>query len=407
MTFAVIIIGGGAAGFFTAAVLSEARPDLSILVLEKTGHPLAKVRISGGGRCNLTHAQYDPHLLVENYPRGSRELLGPLTRFGPAGVVRWFEQHGVPLKTEPDGRIFPQADDSAAVIDCLAAFVAPGRARLWQGAAVQKISPAADGLRISLADGQQLDCRRALLATGGDRQGFRLAGGAGHTIVPPVPSLFSLKIPDPRLQDLAGVSVPDTALWLEGSRRPQRGPLLITHWGLSGPAVLRLSAWEAHPLAAQGYRAGLRVNWLPAHTEETLTQALLDARSLHPRQKITHHDPTGYLPQRLWNRLAEAALGPHQATWGAASPATLRALAQALTAGRFDVAGKGPFKDEFVTAGGVDLKEVDFKTMHSRVLNGLHLAGEVLNIDGLTGGFNFQNAWTTAWVAAQAMATAL
>lgn len=406
----LLVIGGGAAGFFGALAAAEVQPGLRVLVLEQGAQPLAKVKISGGGRCNVTTSITDPAALVAWYPRGSRELRGPFTRFGPADTMAWFEARGVRLKTEPDGRVFPVSDESQTVIDCLLAEARRLGVRWQVKAGARALEKIDDGFAVEASGGQRWMARQVLLAPGGgSAAAYRLAAGLGHTIVPPVPSLFTFNIKDAWLEGLAGVSVPAAHLRLaaHGERFEAAGPLLVTHWGLSGPAVLRLSAWGARALAAEGHTGDLRVNWLgEAKTEDVLAQLLAEKKA-HPRQQVAKHNPLGGLPARLWARLVLLSGIPETQTWADTSNKTLRTLAEELTAGEYAVQGKGVFKEEFVTAGGVSLKEVDFRTMESRVFPGLFLAGEILDIDGLTGGFNFQSAWTTGWLAGRAAGAAL
>lgn len=401
----VSVIGGGAAGFFGAIACAEASPDCRVTLYEATAHPLAKVRVSGGGRCNVTHACFEPRELSRRYPRGGRELTGAFSRFQPRDTIAWFGARGVELKTEADGRMFPVTDDSRTIIDCLTEAARKAGVRLRPQCGVKAVERAGDGFRLTLTNGETADAARVLLATGGNKTnaGFEIARGFGHTIEPPVPSLFTFHIDDPRLKDLAGVSVEDAATAVAGTALKERGPLLVTHWGLSGPAVLKLSAWGARLLAEREYRFVLRVNWAPRFNAETARAELERARTAEPRKQLTTWSPLG-VPLRLWERLVVAAGFAPTATWTGAGNAALRALAAQVTEAEFAVTGKSLFKDEFVTCGGVRLSEVDFKTMQSRLVPGLHFAGEMLDIDGITGGFNFQAAWTTGWLAGQAMA---
>ncbi|HVN56176.1 MAG TPA: NAD(P)/FAD-dependent oxidoreductase [Anaerolineaceae bacterium] len=411
MEWDLIVVGGGAAGVFAALAAAEANPNLRILVLEKGSLPLAKVKISGGGRCNVTHACYDPDRLVEFYPRGGRELLGPFHRFQPADAMRWFEERGVALKTEADGRIFPISDSSQTIIDCLLGHARRLGVQLRAHAPVERIQPPDEGtpFQVELRGGETLAARKVLLASGGGRGGMALAASLGHTIQPPVPSLFTFTIQDPRLTGLAGVSVERTRLRLVEVGLEEEGPLLITHWGLSGPAALRLSAWGARALHSAHYRTDLRINWIPFAAPEEVSRALSQTRAVAPRQRPFAHVPAGIeapgarLPLRLWQRLVAAAGFGETDTWAQASNQVVARLAGELTGGLYRIQGKGEFKEEFVTCGGVALDEVDFRTMESRVCHGLYLAGEVLDIDGLTGGFNFQSAWTTGWLAGKAI----
>ena len=433
----LIIVGGGPAGFFAAlACAAGASPTspFKILILEKANRPLGKVLVSGGGRCNLTHACYDPAQLVTYYPRGGVALRGAFTRFQPADTMAWFEQRGVRLKTEADGRVFPVSDQAQTVVDCLLEAAAQAGILLRTRASVAAVSAvpvavlggesSANPLPIRLpkhftltlaGSSETFTARCVLLATGGESGSLALAQGLGHTLAPPVPSLFTFTVHDARLQGLAGVAVDPVGLALlaedgsplRGAGMRQLGPLLVTHWGLSGPAVLRLSAWGARELHGCAYQAGLRINWLGEMRQEQALDALRAYKESHARQKPAVHAPFDCLPQRLWARLVGAAPFSPEQNWGDLSKAAMQALAGELTAGRYAIQGKGPFKEEFVTCGGVRLEEVDFKTMESRRLPGLYFAGEALDVDGLTGGFNFQNAWTTGWIAGTAAAAAL
>ena len=398
----VIVAGGGAAGFFAAIACAERNPAARVTICEATARPLAKVRIAGGGRCNLTHACFEPDELARHYPRGGRELRGPLHRWGPRDTVAWFEGRGVALKTEADGRMFPATDDSATVVDCLL------RAARGAGVALRTrcgIRAARAGFTVELTSGETMACDRLLLATGGGAAGggLEVARALGHAIEPPVPSLFTFHVDDPRLAGLAGVSAGDVEVSVPAARLRERGPLLITHWGLSGPAILRLSAWGARPLHDCGYRFGLVVNWVPSPGPDQVLAGLMRLRTEWPRRQAAARAPFD-LPQRLWERLTAAAGVAATTPWTSVSNEALRALAAQLTQGSFAVAGKSLFKDEFVTCGGVRLAEVDFQTMGSRRCPGLYFAGEVLDLDGVTGGFNLQSAWTTGWIAGQAMA---
>ena len=416
----VIIAGGGAAGFFAAIACAEANPGCTVTLYEATAHPLAKVKVSGGGRCNVTHACFDPRELVRHYPRGGRELLGAFHRWQPRDTVEWFAQRGVVLKTEADGRMFPVTDDSQTIVDCLHAAASRAGVRVVLRTGIKQVergvpdalSKNASGgrvppFRVILTTGETVAADRLLLATGGHQAnaGFGIARELGHTVEPPVPSLFTFHVADPRLLDLAGVAVAEAVVAVRGSALTERGPLLVTHWGLSGPAVLKLSAWGARELHAAGYRFTLVVNWAPSYNPESAQAELARARTAHPRKQLGTWCPLG-LPLRLWEKLLAAAGIPATAPWNTVANAALRTLAAQMVAGEFAVAGKSAFKEEFVTCGGVRLSEVDFKTMESRLVPGLHFAGEVVDVDGVTGGFNFQAAWTGGWLAGQAMAGA-
>jgi len=401
-----LIAGGGAAGFFAAIASAECNPGAEVTICESSPRPLTKVRISGGGRCNVTHACFDPKELVRGYPRGARELLGPFHRWQPRDTVAWFEERGVALKTEEDGRIFPITDDSATVVDCLLASAERAGVRLRTKTAVADArARPGGGFEVRLNTGETIACDRLLLATGGGREsaGLAIARSLGHAVEPPVPSLFTFHVDDPRLQGLEGISVPDAAVSLAGEKLAARGPALVTHWGLSGPAILKLSAWGARELAARDYRFTLALSWRADLTPEGIREELAAARTAHPKRQVSGWNPFG-LPGRLWERLAAAAGVPPACPWNAVSKAAQQALAAEIAGGTYAVTGKSLNKEEFVTCGGVRLDEVDFKTMQSRRVPGLYLAGEVLDIDGITGGFNLQSAWTTGRIAGLALA---
>jgi predicted Rossmann fold flavoprotein len=401
----ISVVGGGAAGFFAAIAAAEAGPACAVTLYEATAHPLAKVKVSGGGRCNVTHACFEPRDLVMRYPRGSRELLGAFNRWQPRDTVAWFEARGVTLKTEADGRMFPVTDDSQTIVDCLTGAARTAGVVLRTQCGVKTAArDATGGFELALTTGEVVTCDRLLLATGGNKSnaGFEIARAFGHTIEPPVPSLFTFHCNDPRLQDLSGLSVADAATAVAGTALQERGPLLVTHWGLSGPAVLKISSWGARALHDCGYNFKLQVNWAAQFNPESLRAELERARAANQRKQVATWSPAG-LPFRLWERLVAAAGIGTGTTWAGAGNAALRALAAQVCEGEFAVTGKSLFKEEFVTCGGVRRTEVDFKTMESRLVSGLFFAGEVLDVDGLTGGFNFQSAWTTGWLAGNAM----
>lgn len=406
----VVVIGAGAAGLFGAIACAEANPNLSIHIFEAGREPLTKVRISGGGRCNVTHACFDPAVLVNHYPRGRNALRGPFTRFQPQDTVAWFAQRGVALKTEADGRMFPTTDDSGTIVDCLLGEARRLGIQLYTGAPISQVDHDSDGFGVKVKGGGMWRCDRLLLTTGSSPAGYRLAESLGHSLVPPVPSLFTFNVKDPALHDLAGVAVDPVVLKLivEGEKPlTQTGPLLVTHWGLSGPAVLKLSAYGAIALHRQRYQAILEVNWLPDLSQDQVRQRLLDLKQDQGKRLVISFPPFP-LPRRLWQYLLQHRLGLEaDLTWANLTKGNLQALVTELTRGQYAIGGKGVFKEEFVTCGGVNLREVDFKTLESRRCPGLHFAGEILDIDGITGGFNFQNAWTTSWLAGQAIAQSL
>ena len=426
------MIGGGAAGFFGALAAANANPKAKVTLLEASHQPLAKVRISGGGRCNVTHACFDPALLVQNYPRGGKPLRGAFSRFQATDTIAWFKTHGVKLKTEADGRMFPTTDNSETIVDCLMETARASGVEVRIGApvvAVKYLSGETQPLQdsgggstgkampcpydwglgtqftIVLKSGETLQCDRLLLATGSNPVGYKIAQELGHTIEPPVPSLFTFNVQDEQLRELAGVSVPNVRLRLSTGGKTQleqTGPLLITHWGLSGPAVLKLSAWGARILHDSHYQATLLIDWLPDVNPEQVRQKLPQVKSEAAKRAISLHRGVD-LPHRLWQYLISRAGISPETRWAEVSKAGLNQLVTELTQGQYTIKGKGVFKEEFVTCGGVHLKEVNFKTMESRIVPGLYFAGEILDIDGVTGGFNFQSAWTTAYLAGNAM----
>ncbi|MHB1305626.1 MAG: BaiN/RdsA family NAD(P)/FAD-dependent oxidoreductase [Limisphaerales bacterium] len=402
----VIVVGGGAAGVFGAIAAAESAPDRRVLVLEKSAEFLGKVRISGGGRCNVTHACFDVRELVTRYPRGGSALIGPFQRFQPQDTVSWFEARGVPLKTEPDGRMFPITDRSETIVECLLTTARRAGVELRANFGVESIQRRdRGGFQVRLSQGESVEAGRVLLATGGCRAlaGGRLVEELGHTLVPPVPSLFTFNLETPWIRELAGVAVETTEVSVPGTELRARGPLLMTHWGVSGPGILRLSAWGARDLHGLNYRFPLLINWLPDRLPESVS-AELDVRRREQGARCVVNSPAGGLPGRLWERLVLAAGLTREQRWSNLSRASQQRLVGQLRATELPVTGKSTNKDEFVTCGGVPLGEVNFKTMESRRCPGLHLAGEMLDLDGLTGGFNFQAAWTTGWIAGHAMA---
>jgi predicted Rossmann fold flavoprotein len=403
----VAVLGGGAAGFFGAIACAEANPHLTVLLIEKTGKLLSKVRISGGGRCNVTHAADTAAQLVQHYPRGQKQLKEPFKQFGAPDTVRWFAERGVQLKTEPDGRMFPITDSSETIAQCLLEAARRAGVHIWLHTTAEHIEPLAEGgLRLTLsgAHAQTLVVSRLLVATGGAPKTDQYAWlrQLGHSIQEPVPSLFTFNVPNSPLRELPGVSVPHARVRVTGEKLEYEGPVLVTHWGLSGPAVLKLSAWGARRLHELQYRSTALINWVPPHTEETLRQFLLEFREQHGKKGVVNNPLFG-LPQRLWRTLAEqAGIGP-ETRWNELPTKLQNRLIESLLRTALPVRGKTTYKDEFVTCGGVVLGEINMQTMESRRVPGLHFAGEVLDIDGITGGFNFQAAWTTGYLAGRAM----
>jgi predicted Rossmann fold flavoprotein len=403
----IAIAGGGAAGFFAAIACARANPENEISIYERGPEFLTKVRISGGGRCNVTHACFDPRAMSERYPRGERALISPLHRFSPADTVAWFEAQGVKLKTESDGRMFPVTDSSRTIIDCLMREARAAGVRLLLRKGVEHArANAQGGFDLTLNSGEIIACDRLLLATGGSRSGggAEIAQSLGHTALPPVPSLFSFHVSPPWLQRLPGVAVPNVEASVQGTRLRERGPLLITHNGVSGPAILKLSAWGARILHGFDYRFVLQVNWLPEFSEEDLRTQMQSIRRSNPNRRV-HNSALAPLPARLWEQLALTAGIDNEMRWTSLPRTNANEFCRLLERTQLDVNGKSLNKEEFVTCGGVSPREIDFKTMESRITPGLYFAGELLDVDGITGGFNFQAAWTTGWIAGHAMAT--
>jgi predicted flavoprotein YhiN len=440
------IVGGGAAGFFAALACAETQNRAEIFILEKTSHFLSKVKISGGGRCNVTHACFDEREFATRFPRGERALIAPFQRFQARDTVAWFAAHGVKLKTESDGRMFPVTDSSQTIIDCLLHAARTGGVKLMANCGVESVIKKPDGrFELTLAgnvspslppkeeragvrrplkpnplaptlsppgqeEGEEsvsgkIVCNRLLLATGGCRKPAlgQLAVSLGHTLEPPVPSLFTFHIETPWLRELAGISVESVEASVPDAGLCERGALLVTHWGLSGPLILRLSAWGARKLHERNYSFSLHVNWLPHLNEEKLVVEFQRRRHSQPARQIVN-SPVPPLPARLWEHLVLASGISGEMRWSALSRAAQHQLVQQLRRTGFSVNGKSLNQEEFVTCGGVRLSEVNFKTMESRICPGLFFAGELLDIDGITGGFNFQAAWTTGWIAGRAMA---
>jgi predicted flavoprotein YhiN len=438
----IVIVGGGAAGFFAAITCAEVAPDAEVIILEKSAQFLSKVKISGGGRCNVTHACFEARELTACYPRGGRALLASFKRFQASDTVAWFGARGVKLKTEGDGRMFPVSDSSQTIIYCLMNAAKTAGVKLRLNCGVERVTKLPDGgfevelerrtpirpegfvgVQASACSGgtlkrelqragpetgapnEKISCDSLLLATGGCRAAAagQLAVSLGHKLEPPVPSLFTFHIATQWLRGLAGVSVEAAEVSVPGAKLRERGALLATHWGLSGPVILRLSAWGARELHDLDYKFPLQINWLPQLGAEKIAAEFQSRRDSQPAKLIVN-TPLAPLPSRLWEQLVLAAGISRDTRWAALSRAAQHQLIQQLIRTEFQVTGKSLNKDEFVTCGGVRLGEVDFKTMESRICPGLYFVGELLDIDGITGGFNFQAAWTTGWIAGRAMA---
>lgn len=399
----IVIVGGGAAGFFAAITCAEAAPGADVTILEKSPRFLSKVKISGGGRCNVTHACFDARALAAHYPRGDRALIGPFKAFQPEDTIEWFRKRGVEMYTQEDGCLFPLSDSSQTIIDCFVTAAQNAGVKLRANAGVEAISHADGVFTLTLAGGETIQAEQVLIATGGCRTAAmgQLAVSLGHTLEPPVPSLFTFHIEVPWVRELAGIVIEPVEAAAVGLR--ERGILLFTHWGVSGPVILRLSAWGARKLAEASYHFPLTINWLPGLTHEALQGRLTHLRESSPA-KLVVNTPIAPLTARLWEALVLAAGVARETRWAALSRAQQHALVSQLLRTELPVSGKSMNKDEFVTCGGVRLGEVDFKTMQSRIVPGLYFAGELLDVDGITGGFNFQNCWTTGWLAGNAMA---
>lgn len=406
----IVVVGGGAAGFFTAINAAENCKAKGIAahvsILELSGSTLKKVKISGGGRCNVTHNLFETRAFCERYPRGAKELLSAFQRFQAKDTVEWFAKRGVPLVAEDDGRMFPNTNTSETIIQCFLDSAKAAGVHLQLNHKVESVRRQEDKLVVEIKNGEQIMADAVMIATGSSAPGYELAKNLGHTITELAPSLFSFKVEDPLLADLSGLSFEnaEVKLLIDGEKPfTESGPLLITHWGVSGPAVLKISAWAAREMLRSDYRAELKVNWMGM---KRLDDVLLLVKRIRSEavKSLIHNIYPEQLAKRFWLKVLAKAEVPEDKRWGDVSNKELQRIAEILFSSEFKVLGKNRYKDEFVECGGVSLKEIDFKTMQSKICPGLYFAGEVLDIDGLTGGFNFQNAWTGAWIAAQNMA---
>lgn len=396
----MLIIGGGAAGFFAAINIAEQNPQLNVAILERGNEVLTKVKVSGGGRCNVTHAEFIPQELVFNYPRGEKELLGPFHQFMTGDTIDWFEKRGVPLKVEEDGRMFPITDSSQTIIDCFLKEAKKHRVEVLMNHAVKTLQKESEVFMVETNHGL-FSSKKVLIATGSNPKIWKLLEGLGHTIVNPVPSLFTFNIKDERIKDISGVVVHNVLISVIDIDLESNGPLLITHWGMSAPAILKLSAFGALEFAKRDYKFEIAINFINQSHEDCVNTLKTSKQELAKKTvfKSTQFD----LPKRLWQKLILASKMSHETRWADLNKEQLEMLALQLTQAIFKVDGKSAFKEEFVTAGGVELKEVNFKTFESKLIPNLYFAGEVLNIDAVTGGFNFQNAWTSGFIAAKSM----
>lgn len=394
----IIIVGGGAAGFFTAINIAEQNPNLKVTILERGKDVLTKVKVSGGGRCNVTHAEFIPQELTRNYPRGEKELLGPFHTFMTGDTIAWFEERGVALKIEEDGRMFPESNSSQTIIDCFLNEAKKHNVEVLKNQAVINVENTVSGWNIETRD-NQFSCDKLVIATGSNPKIWRLLETLGHRIVAAVPSLFTFNIKDNRINDIPGVVAQDVTVEIIENGLSSEGPLLITHWGMSAPSILKLSAFGALDLAKRNYKFQIKVNFI----KQALETTVLDLKDL--KQSLSKKAVIKYtqfnLPKRLWAKLVLASGILAETRWADVNKTQIEALASQLTEAIFNVDGKSTFKEEFVTAGGVDLTEINFKTFQSKKYKTLYFAGEVINVDAVTGGFNFQNAWTGAYIVSQ------
>lgn len=399
--FDIIIVGGGAAGFFTAINIVEKNPKLKVAILERGAEVLQKVRISGGGRCNVTHAIFEPNELVKFYPRGEKELRGPFHQFCSGDTIEWFEQHGVELKIEADGRMFPVSNSSQTIIDCFLKATQKLGISVLTGQSVQSIfnlEVSGENLWKIETQTENYLSEKLILATGSNPKVWEMLQIFGHAVVSPVPSLFTFNIKDSRIKELPGVAAQVTVK-VKDTKLTSTGPLLITHWGMSGPAILKLSAWGARILHDKNYQFTIFVNWLNDEDTADVEKKLKELKQEHAKKSVSKKSPFE-ITNRLWESLVLASGIEVETKWADLSKTQLQNLANQLTNATFQVNGKSTFKVEFVTAGGIDLKEINFKTMESKLHKNLYFAGEIVNIDAITGGFNFQNAWTSGFILA-------
>ena len=401
----LIVVGGGAAGFFCAVNAARLSPTLEVVIVEKTSKLLSKVRVSGGGRCNVTHACFSIAEMIKKYPRGATFLKKAFHHFFTTDTINWFKDRGVELKTESDGRMFPSSNSSQTIVDCLMQEANQYGVEILMNKEVKAVKKGSDGFELLFSNDTTIAANFLCIASGGYPKStqFEWLHQIGHTIEAPVPSLFTFNMPGNPINALMGISVERVQVKIMGSKLAEEGPLLITHWGMSGPAILKLSAWGARELAAKNWQFGIIVNWLPAYNEQTLKDKFQLIRFDIAAQKISNRNPF-LLPQRLWEYLLQQSGVNENSRWADLPAKEQNKLIKNICAQEFSVNGKTTFKEEFVTSGGLALEEVEHASMQSKIAPGLFFAGEVLNVDGVTGGFNFQNAWTTGWIAANAIA---
>ncbi len=398
--FDILIVGGGAAGFFTAINIVEKNPSLKLAILERGSEVLNKVRISGGGRCNVTHACFEPNELVKFYPRGEKELRGPFHQFCSGDTVEWFEKHGIELKIEADGRMFPVSNSSQTIIDCFQEATKKLGIAVLTNQSVQSIFKKDTLWKVETQSETYLS-EKLILATGSNPKVWEMLQNFGHAIISPVPSLFTFNIKDPRIATLPGVSA-QVSVKVRETKLESSGPLLITHWGMSGPAILKLSAWGARILHEKNYQFSIAINWLNDIEADAAEKILKELKLEHAKKAVSKKSPFE-LTNRLWESLVMNSGIESETKWADLSKNQLQNLSNQLTNSVFKVNGKSTFKEEFVTAGGIDLKEINFKTMESKLHENLYFAGEIVNIDAVTGGYNFQNAWTSGFIVANSI----
>lgn len=400
--FDLIVVGGGAAGFFGAIRTTELKRGATVLILEKSNKLLSKVKVSGGGRCNVTHNEFDPGLLSHHYPRGEKQLRSAFKSFHVKDTVSWFQEKGIQLKTEPDGRMFPVTNDSQTIINCFLQEAISNKIKIEMGCTVSRILPLTDQFEVTCSNGRTYNGAAILIAMGGNpnQDSYSFVAELGHTIINPIPSLFTFNDPAKKFADLMGLAVVNAEARISTTKYSSRGPILITHWGLSGPAIIRLSAWAAEYLHEKKYQFTVSINWTN-HTEDEMRNVLSDQKHKHGKQRV-YSNAMFSIPLRLWQRLCDQAEIEETKIWSELPQRNVNKLIENLIRCSFDIKGKTTFKEEFVTCGGIDLRDIDMQTMESKLISNLFFAGEVINVDGETGGFNFQAAWSTANAAAVA-----
>lgn len=400
----LVVIGGGAAGFFCAVNAAAMNPLLDVVIVERTGKFLSKVLVSGGGRCNVTHSCFSIEDMIRRYPRGARFVKKAFHNFFTTDTIHWFRSRGVELKTEADGRMFPDTNTSQTIIDCLMMEMNRNHVELLLNREVKKLVRVDSKWELTFVHGTEL-ADYVCIACGGypKKTSFQWIEELGHSIAEPVPSLFTFNLPGNPITALMGVSVENARVKISSSTLSQEGPLLITHWGLSGPAILKTSAWGARELSDLGYKFKALIQWLPQFNEASLRNEFGELRMHNASQKIVTKNPFG-LPNRLWEFLCGQSEVKPELRWADLNSLTQNKLIKNLVAYEIEANGKTTFKEEFVTAGGVQLKEIDHHTMESKIVPSLYFAGEIMDVDGVTGGFNFQHAWTSGWIAAKAIA---